>query len=316
MTKMKKLASFLLATTVAMSLFAPAFAESEEVEKADMKEIVYTHSQDEYTMIKKLQTSSTNELKEMGYSDEEIQEIKQLNYEEALYERAQLPENELRDLGHTDEQIAFMKNYDGRPLTNDEINLMSAELVETTYPPIWPDSASATKVVCHYYWEWKSKPVIYGTAIKDVAVIAWAGLDASGDDLPLEINTAEASAVSNYYKDGALYMQHAQTVRVGDAWESAYVSIPGNYLGGWAKSGYFIVPIEPAISGDRIEKVQFAASYIYNANSTSLSDIVEITSITTHISAFDVSISVKKGVEKQAVGMVVEKSGAYNRFWK
>lgn len=261
MTKMKKFASITLAAMMSLSLMAPAMAQNNEssTDSTDFTGTSFSSTKNEYEMFKSLQASSAEELQHLGYSDTEIQEIKNLSYEDALYERAQLPTSELKALGYNDAQISFMKNYDGRPLTDDQIDLMSAEIVNNI--SIWPDNASENLVTCHYYWEWDIKPVVYGTAIKDTAVVAWAGLDSASTELPLEIITSQARAASNYYKNGTLYQRKDQTIHT-DAWSSAHVIIPGSYNNAWAKSGYIIVPVQPAVSGKKIEKAKFAASYI------------------------------------------------------
>jgi len=57
------------------------------------------------------------ELKEQGLSDQQIEEIRSLSYEERLLERASYSDEQLTAMGYTSEQIQILREYDGSPLT-------------------------------------------------------------------------------------------------------------------------------------------------------------------------------------------------------
>lgn len=82
----------------------------------------------EYLHLKQLKDKNNNELKKLGYSDAEIDKIRNIDYAEELRKRSKLDKNILRNLGYTEDQINKLKNFNG---TEEEIISLASTLTLT-----------------------------------------------------------------------------------------------------------------------------------------------------------------------------------------
>lgn len=122
----------------------------------------------EYDMYRDLQEKSGNELSSLGLSKEEINNIKTKSYSSCLRERSIYSEEELRNMGYSIEQIDIIKDPNA---TDEQLLKASATLTITTviekldYHP-----NNYTYSTVYIQWIWSSKP--YFLLIDDLA-IAW-----------------------------------------------------------------------------------------------------------------------------------------------
>ena len=220
-----------------------------------------SHVSSEYEMFQTLKTYSQEELSARGYTDAEIETIQSLTYESAVSDLRDLPREELEGYGYTGEQIDFIKAYDGEPLGDKEIPELSAPL--TIALRVY--DASTSKVTLYYSWEWASKPLIYGRAIRDVAAVEWQGFGPDSQALRTKYASSGASAQIRYYKNGALVKKTANRIQSGNLGASVYTQIACTIDGGsWAKGGYMYVPIQPAAGGPDLGGATFSVAYLYH----------------------------------------------------
>lgn len=267
MTRMKKWTSVLLAMTMAASLMVSAWAIKGDIDESvvgadgkPMQGFAESYVVNEYEMFQNLKTYSQEELRERGYTDTEIETIQSLTYETAISDLGDLPREELEGYGYTGEQIDFIKAYDGEPLSDEDIQLLSINL--TIALRVY--DASTSKVTLYYSWEWASRPVIYGNAIRDVAAVGWQGFDRDSKAIMATYTSSGATAQIRYYKDGSLAKKTTNSIKSNNIGESVYTQIACTIDGGsWAKGGYMYVPVKPAAGGNNLGGATFSVAYTH-----------------------------------------------------
>lgn len=160
----KKWLPFGLAAVMTLSLMVPAMATSTSGDEVEQIPAVPSTTQEisitEYERFNALKEMDSKELEANGYSEKDIEEIRNFSYETALFERAQLSEEELHDLGYTDEAIKILKGYDGSKLTAGS-EVMS--IIPTCTSEIKFVTSSNKMIQYRYSWEWNVAPVFLGT---------------------------------------------------------------------------------------------------------------------------------------------------------
>ena len=145
----------------------------------------------EYQAFKELQSTSMEELRQNGYTEREISQIKSFNYRDALLERAQKSESELRAYGYTNSEIETLKSYlEGKPITEEFLLASSAQCTskfEST-------SASSSSISLRYVWEWSKVPIY---TLDDMVALRWQGVDDAGHELILRRGSSYCKV--NYY---------------------------------------------------------------------------------------------------------------------
>lgn len=102
MKKLSKLTAILLVFALCLSTMSAFAGESENSQ---------TYVINEEEIITQLQAMSDEELKEQGYSDDAINEIREFDYFEALSERAALDDETLLLYGYTEDEIEDLRAY-------------------------------------------------------------------------------------------------------------------------------------------------------------------------------------------------------------
>lgn len=165
---MRKVMSMVICTALVLCItVTPAFASSENDE-------IVVESKSEYEYITELQGCSEEELSELGYSDEEIAELYAFSFEEALCERAQLPEAQLRGMGYNDAEIALLKQSVS---DSERLTRAAATLSATCTGYLSVISASPTYVKFRYTWEWNFCPFFL---FQDRAAVGFVGVSDDG----------------------------------------------------------------------------------------------------------------------------------------
>ena len=161
---MRKVMSMVICTALVLCItVTPAFASSENDE-------IVVESKSEYEYITELQGCSEEELSEMGYSNEEIAELYAFSFEEALCERAQLPEAQLKGLGYDDDEITFLKQNVDDP---ESLAQAAATLGATCTGKITLVSGCPAYIKFRYAWEWDHCPLIL---LQDRAAVGFVGV--------------------------------------------------------------------------------------------------------------------------------------------
>jgi hypothetical protein len=128
-----------------------------------------SYSINEYELVKKLKTCSDETLKEKGYSDSDIKEIKTIDFAERIKERAKLSDKQLKELKYTDEQIQIFRNFSG---SEKEMIALAAtvngSVMQDTY--YYDSAANRTYFTLGFSWYWSSLPFV---ALTDIVGIGW-----------------------------------------------------------------------------------------------------------------------------------------------
>lgn len=176
---MKKIISIIMAMVMMVMLVVPAAATSEKATLENEKIVMQTKAETIYNEGEayiKMNAMTDSELIEIGYTTEEIEEIREFNMEEALQERAALPNDTLRAYGYTEEQIEILREYDGAPLTLDNPVIAATSDCTGRYSI---GKASTSSISFTYTWSWNIVPL---NKMRDTVVVAWEGVNASNNE--------------------------------------------------------------------------------------------------------------------------------------
>lgn len=144
----KKLLSFILAILMLCIPTTVAFAQT-----TDEAPQVYVINEEE--MMEELQSKTDDELSEIGYSTEDIQEIRDFDYFEELSKRAEFDDETLRLYGYTDDEISTLREYvnsDGRTRLTISPNTLTISLG-------FISRMNGVRATFKLDWEWKRVPI-------------------------------------------------------------------------------------------------------------------------------------------------------------
>lgn len=138
---------------------------------------------DEYKMIKQTQSMTDEQLQEIGYSPEDIQQLRSYDYVKALKERARLDRKTLKNLNYTDEQIDIFHNFTAKEeqlgslssslsFTEEQLAALSSSMSFDGYLYEWSytGATSTNKLIQKYNWTWTTAPL---NLMEDVIGVGW-----------------------------------------------------------------------------------------------------------------------------------------------
>lgn len=139
-------------------------------------QIQQTITLNEFNELKELQKKNPEELKSLGLSDVEINQVPNLvnEYKQKLKERASLSDQELKSLGYTEDQVKMLKAIQDKPITDAQAVALAATLSMDPYIAYYYYDSYANKTFLRatLAWEWSSKPIVQHY---DLIAIAWSG---------------------------------------------------------------------------------------------------------------------------------------------
>jgi len=154
------------------------------------------------------------ELKEQGLSDQQIEEIRSLSYEERLLERASYSDEQLTAMGYTSEQIQILREYDGSPLTETSAVLEVLPACTGVFKFVSYET-DIEALYFKYEFTWSSEPV---SAYTDVMAVSWRAFDSQAYEI----------AVSPMYLAATIkYYGHSSGVQEVNQRLSTSTPIPG-----------------------------------------------------------------------------------------
>lgn len=212
----KRMISLLLVLALVVGICPAAFAgEGDTAEKAVAEEVTYS----EFELYQDVLSRSDAELMESGYTESEIDEIRNFSFEDAFLERAKLSQEELEGLGYTDEQIRILKEYNGEPITATSEILRAAAQCTGKMTLM---SASTSTIYYGYSWTWSTMPSF---DLGDKAVLAWVAVDTQGHRV--SVSPISKSGYLNYYSTATnkLHTQTPLTVQLDKRQESVWADI-------------------------------------------------------------------------------------------
>ncbi len=166
---------FIFCLSISMNVFAEDLESQNYLEpvEAPAKEVMAdatSTTYNEYDLYNQLRSQSTATLAKKGYSQDDIQSIKNTSYQTLLRERGNLSIEELQGYGYSDEQIAILKNPDS---TDAELLRAASKLtIQTVIEKLdyHPNNYTYSTV----YVEWKWEPMATSLYTDD-AGISWSG---------------------------------------------------------------------------------------------------------------------------------------------
>lgn len=249
---MKKFVSLILAAIMCMSLCAFAVEDSGE------SVLIDSFSISEYKMA-------------LHESENRISEQAQnplAEYKNAFDARAQLSEDELRDMGYTDEKIEAMKEYIEGAISFEEAASRASATLDGT---ITCQTHTVSKYKVTYRWEWDAAPSSVGD---DAACMGLMGLNEENQYFVTKLTAASSSVVYQYYTGGTYQVKSITPDKTPNTLSISFPNDMLTDSGNdrvWAKSGVLSMTIVPAVSGN----TDFAGVYAYSAygHSTSSKDV-------------------------------------------
>lgn len=170
------IATLVWSTTAQASNIENSMIESESQEfEQYIEQNVVTY--DEYEVIQDLRYKDDNELVELGYSKETIDQIKSDELEQTLrkeiMERAEMSVQELKNLGYSDEKIHVLKSLTGE----ESLEELSARGVFATLScsaeflnHYYKTASNTTFMLAKFSWEWSEGTLV---ALTDGAAVGW-----------------------------------------------------------------------------------------------------------------------------------------------
>lgn len=206
------------------------------------------------------------------------------DYRSAFDLRAEASPEVLIGMGYSDEEIQILQDYRNGVCTFETAAMRASavfipELKCTIHEP--------TRYIVEYEWEWDKTPVGLG---QDGFALGIYGIDSQSVGFVTKLNSSTA-AVTYYYTDGTYYKVESPTKDTsGNKVSTKFDSYKLNDLGDrwvWAKSGYIIMNISPAVSGEKtFAAVRAAGEYGHSSKSSAQIDIsVTVNVITGDITA-------------------------------
>ena len=267
---MRKPLSIIMAIVCFMFLLLPGYAENQPgpiasgtIEHADGNGIpVGSFVKSEYDMYMELQNAPVEALLDSGYSQNTINEIKSTSIEEALYERAQLPEDELRNMGYSQEKIKLLKEYDGSPLSE---NPQMREVFPNLTGSFYVAYSEKTFMEVSFMWYWDGKPFLSGSVFTDIVACGFAGTS-DFNNLPCRVtlDTNNSFCLISYYSDSGTFRGNVVgEISVQNPHQHIEVKFPMSKVfnkvdAGWAQKGTLRVRIKEENSVGKLYSCTFA----------------------------------------------------------
>lgn len=247
----------------------------------------------EYDMFKEFTSKSTETLLSEGFSSEEIQEQKSLDYKAEMQELvdklAKVNTRSLEKAGHSPEQIEIIQNYTG---TEDQIYGLSASLAFSTYYGASSASSSRSEINFRTDWTWSSAPIWLNT---DIVAVPWS------EEMYLDSGSSYTYGKYDLHDEWDERYQTTQTVNVtADLNRGAYIKIDMGYhnndVGGlYAKKGKFGYKL---FKSDLVKEVAIQPTYGHSQ--------LNVTSPTVSF-PWGVSVEFEWGVNKEASEYIYKK---------
>jgi len=206
-----------------------------------------------YTMLK---NSTNEELIAAGMSEEAINEIRNFDLVSAVRSRAALPTEVLMELGYSENEITQMKNLFKRKAVTEEdvINEVRSSSLSLV---VYPSYTSTNMIIYTFSFEWSSCPIVINS---DMLAATWAATGSTGSPVNIAINKSSSYLTVSYQTTGnAVDMpNNSYSWDPESEYSKAQVifDMGHNYGGGdsyWAKRGNGRLYLDAVVSGTLYE---------------------------------------------------------------
>lgn len=304
---MRKIAVLFFAVVFCFMLAVPVSAADKtdvpavETLSSVGKKQATTFSRNEYDMYLELQAASVQTLEEVGYTAQEIEEIKTTSAEELLYERAQLSANELYNLGYSEEDVAILKAYDGSPLSqNPQLRGVLATfegVMDVVY-------YSSHEMYVMFEWEWSNSPLLIDGS--DMVACGFGGTNINNGPSTLIVNQSETYCSVSYYQGYSnttyvgmdfvnVYYPNINGTAKADFEMAKSFTVGSEVLTGWAQKGTFMICVEEDVQVNELYSAKFAFGYGHTTVTMSSADIT--VSISGSGPSLDIGLTFESGTE-------------------
>lgn len=216
----------------------------------------------EYDGYVALSKETDTELLANGYTNENIAEIRQISFVDAIYERSFYSDIELQGLGYSKQEINRFHEINRlgkNQITENDLRALSGTCTGDAELVSW----SASKIIISYTWEWDHSPIL---CYVDAMGVRWAAIGTDGAVIDTTADAQQTEAMLLYYdQQGESLVYSYQPNFVQDA---SFNTISANFpvvdstTHAWAKKGELDVCIrkDPSITRS-IYYVKFAGLY-------------------------------------------------------
>jgi hypothetical protein len=193
--RIKNIISAVLVFCMVISISVVAFAKTNNDQLN--KKIKFEVTANEYDMIKKIKNTPVSVLKEEGFSDQEINAIKDFDYKSEIFKLKKLDEDTLKGRGYTDKQINILKSFQG---TEEEMQALAATLTINGILEKWAVVDGQQKFEATYYWMWSSVPI---SRFEDIIAFGW--------NQDFNLDTANSYSIVNYVNASTGQLSYSRT---------------------------------------------------------------------------------------------------------
>lgn len=141
---------------------------------------------------------------EQGYTSGQIETFKAIDFEDLVYQRAQLADSKLKAMGYSEEEIYLLRNYDG---SYAETRALAGTLTADIIVIGTTDSYGG---IIRYEWSWDHSSLVGAT---DAMGLRWIAVDQDGGTVDVSANL---SAATIYYNDANISTREV-TYHPGDS---------------------------------------------------------------------------------------------------
>lgn len=145
-----------------------------------------------------LRNSTDEELSLNGLTESQIEYIRNFDLIQSIKERANLSESNLKELGYNDDEILALKNLNKRRnLTEDEISkeVRGATLTLTLKNP----TTSKSRYTYNFSFKWSSCPIFIQS---DLLAATWSATGSNGSPVNVAINKSLSKLTTKYKSTG------------------------------------------------------------------------------------------------------------------
>ena len=239
----KRFLAFLLAITVCSMAGAIDTAAIDNGDFPEEKIVASAKAVNEFEAMEELAKLSVEELADIGYEDQEIEQI--ANYRDIYIEHVESlntkSDDALKSFGYSDEQIRIIRNFSG---TDAELRAIGSEVNIDAEGSLTHDG-DYTNGTLYYYWRWDGIPAF---KMQDEIAISWNDWECISDEGEVyyyDVNTGESTG-----KTGSVTLDEGNLESNGVAHRFA-VAIEDNYY--YAKSGGGSFTVRSATHGSTVK---------------------------------------------------------------
>lgn len=269
-TTMKRTIAFILSLVFILSTLSPCFADEPEVTSSVSERVIY-----EYDYYVAQRASASDPLVASTCSEQDAA-ILSNDIENELLRRSQLPDDELHAMGYTDEQIQLLREYNGERLEDYPQIRAATATVTASFSVL---NANKITIKLRVNWQWTTLPLAKSSAIKDLLAIGWKGTDSEGHELNVAYTPGQSFSQVFYYESNTSTtgLVRKYDITCSDAYSNisskfpmAYYSSMTNNSNWYARKGSFVITVERTGSV-YIKEVAFAFAYAHSKLGINLS---------------------------------------------